>query len=64
MTQSQPDAIDATTGAATGADPALAELEREGEIAADYIEELLDIADLGAAGHRRPRRRHRHGRRG
>jgi spoIIIJ-associated protein len=46
MTQSQPDAIDATTGAATGADPALAELEREGEIAADYIEELLDIADL------------------
>lgn len=27
-------------------DPARAELEREGEIAADYLETLLDIADL------------------
>jgi spoIIIJ-associated protein len=56
MTQSQPespttDATDATeatgaTEAAAPADPALSDLEREGEVAADYIEELLDIADL------------------
>jgi spoIIIJ-associated protein len=35
-----------TASAATPADTTLSELEREGEIAADYIEELLDIADL------------------
>ncbi len=28
------------------ADPTLAELEEEGDIAADYVEELLDICDL------------------
>jgi spoIIIJ-associated protein len=51
MTQSQ-DATDGTaevaasTAAAAPAGSELSELEREGEIAADYIEELLDIADL------------------
>lgn len=36
---------DETTTASTGADR-VRELEREGDIAADYLEELLDIADL------------------
>ena len=45
-------ASDASTGSAdpaeaTGADQAdVVDLEKEGEIAADYLEELLDIADL------------------
>jgi spoIIIJ-associated protein len=45
-------ASDASTGSAdpaeaTGADrPDVVDLEKEGEIAADYLEELLDIADL------------------
>lgn len=47
------EASDATAGAGTAAGPAeqagpsqLELLEQEGEIAADYLEELLDIADL------------------
>ncbi|MDQ1603265.1 MAG: spoIIIJ-associated protein [Actinomycetota bacterium] len=40
MTESQ---IDVTH---EDAEPAAPDLEREGEIAADYLEELLDIADL------------------
>ena len=58
MTQSQPetdehttanvDAPESTEFAPAAARPADAapDLEREGEIAADYLEELLDIADL------------------
>lgn len=42
--------IDAPTVAETGGEPqsarSVSELEEEGEIAADYIEELLDITDL------------------
>jgi spoIIIJ-associated protein len=34
------------TGARSAARTAVVDLEREGEIAADYLEELLDIADL------------------
>lgn len=39
---------DATTdsGASAASAPSAADLEREGDIAADYIEELLDIADI------------------
>lgn len=39
------DATDATTAPKTEADR-IARLEQEGDIAADYLEELLDIADL------------------
>ena len=39
MTSTQPDSAPAET-------PSLKRLEEEGEIAADYLEELLDIADL------------------
>jgi spoIIIJ-associated protein len=39
--QSQVDESDASTGSSR-----LEELEQEGDIAADYLEELLDIADL------------------
>jgi spoIIIJ-associated protein len=42
MTESQID----LTSPAEDAQPAAPDLEREGEIAADYLEELLDIADL------------------
>ena len=51
-TPSEPPAEDAAgdVTAGTGADGAesagVADLEKEGEIAADYLEELLDIADL------------------
>jgi spoIIIJ-associated protein len=44
-----PDAAPGAAGAAERAQedgPALADLEQEGEIAADYIEGLLDVADL------------------
>ncbi|ERK73124.1 protein jag [Leifsonia aquatica] len=37
------EAVDAP---ATAAEPTAGELDREGDIAADYIEELLDIADI------------------
>jgi spoIIIJ-associated protein len=37
---------DDTTGTEDTAVPSAAELDREGDIAADYIEELLDIADI------------------
>jgi spoIIIJ-associated protein len=40
-------AAEVTPAAEAGATPTLAQrLEREGDVAADYIEELLDIADL------------------
>ena len=32
--------------ASTATEPTAGELDREGDIAADYIEELLDIADI------------------
>jgi spoIIIJ-associated protein len=38
--------IDVVEGDASTESPAPAQLEEEGEIAADYIEELLDITDL------------------
>jgi spoIIIJ-associated protein len=41
----QADAVD-ETGAVTETSDAASLLEREGDIAADYLEELLDIADL------------------
>jgi spoIIIJ-associated protein len=41
----EPDAAEAEDGAAR-AKPSVADLELEGEIAADYIEGLLDVADL------------------
>jgi spoIIIJ-associated protein len=34
------------SGGRSGGEPDLAQLEREGDIAADYLEALLDIADL------------------
>lgn len=37
---------DSAADAADPAEPSLADLEMEGEIAADYIEGLLDVADL------------------
>jgi spoIIIJ-associated protein len=37
---------DTTTATAEGSESALTRLEQEGEIAADYLEGLLDIADL------------------
>ncbi|NJP64904.1 R3H domain-containing nucleic acid-binding protein [Streptomyces spiramenti] len=37
---------DTTTAIAEGSEPALTRLEQEGEVAADYLEGLLDIADL------------------
>ena len=37
---------DGTARSSRRGTPSLPELEREGEIAADYLEELLDIADL------------------
>lgn len=37
---------DTTTATAEGGESALTRLEQEGEIAADYLEGLLDIADL------------------
>ncbi|MGH8892070.1 MAG: protein jag [Actinomycetes bacterium] len=56
MTQSQPGtdengpiepaAADAASAVSTGTPGTGPDLEREGEIAADYLEELLDIADL------------------
>jgi spoIIIJ-associated protein len=51
-TDADTDAADASADGATAptrsrrGEPDLAVLEREGEIAADYLEELLDIADL------------------
>jgi spoIIIJ-associated protein len=39
-------AADADAEAGQGSQPSVAELELEGEIAADYIEGLLDVADL------------------
>jgi len=38
--------VDETVEAATAEAPTVTQLEEEGEIAADYIEELLDITDL------------------
>lgn len=38
--------VDPTTGPTTDAPPSASQLEEEGDIAADYIEELLDITDL------------------
>jgi len=49
MTQPQHDvdeAVAPVTEGAGDAAPAVPDLEREGEVAADYLEELLDIADL------------------
>lgn len=43
MSDPQSDAADVTTSPTA---PSLSRLEEEGEIAADYLEELLDIADL------------------
>ena len=40
------DAAEPTPGGRPAGRTALVDLEREGEIAADYLEELLDIADL------------------
>lgn len=40
------DATDESTQASTDVEPTAGELDREGDIAADYIEELLDIADI------------------
>jgi spoIIIJ-associated protein len=40
------DLADAADGAADEPEPEIADLEQEGEIAADYIEGLLDVADL------------------
>jgi spoIIIJ-associated protein len=40
------DGADGTVAAAGDERPALADLELEGEIAADYVEGLLDVADL------------------
>ena len=39
-------AAESDDGAADDAEPVIADLELEGEIAADYIEGLLDVADL------------------
>jgi len=41
-----PDRADGADGASASEDARLAALEREGDVAADYLEELLDIADL------------------
>jgi spoIIIJ-associated protein len=41
-----PDRTDAADDANASEDARLAALEREGDVAADYLEELLDIADL------------------
>jgi spoIIIJ-associated protein len=40
------DLANAADGAADEPEPEIADLEQEGEIAADYIEGLLDVADL------------------
>jgi spoIIIJ-associated protein len=40
------DTADTDTNADGAEDARLAQLEREGDVAADYLEELLDIADL------------------
>ena len=42
--EDQPAAVAATTG--SDEEARVAQLEREGDVAADYLEELLDIADL------------------
>jgi spoIIIJ-associated protein len=42
----QPAATDAATDATSGPTSDTVDLEKEGEIAADYLEDLLDIADL------------------
>jgi len=39
-------AVDATVGSESGVTTATSLLEREGEVAADFLEQLLDIADL------------------
>ncbi|MGH3413414.1 MAG: protein jag [Marmoricola sp.] len=45
--QTTPEVTETTTPTDTGEEPdRAAQLEREGEIAADYLEELLEIADL------------------
>ena len=46
MTESTTEATDAVAAPAGDDSPDLALLEREGDIAADYLEALLDIADL------------------
>ncbi|MFI9270021.1 protein jag [Kitasatospora sp. NPDC052896] len=47
MTEGTTSAVDAgQTAQATDSDALIARLEQEGEIAADYLEGLLDIADL------------------
>jgi len=46
QTEETPDAPEAPEAPATSAADRVRELEQEGDIAADYLEELLDIADL------------------
>ena len=46
MTDVQTESPSADSNALSPADASVADLDREGDVAADYIEELLDIADI------------------